>query len=328
MRRRDFIAGLGSAAGWPIAARAQQDALPVVGLVSGRSSDASTSYDAAFRKGLATGGYVEAQNVVVEYHWLNGEYDQLPALMADLVRRRMAVIVSPDSAPATAAAKAATATIPIIFATGADPVAMGLVASLARPGGNATGISFLNQEVVAKQLSLLHELVPNAVRIGVLINPANELSAESTLRNLAEAARVFGLDVRIVKASTTREIEAAFAVLARERVEALLLAADSFLASRRAQLATAAARYLIPAAQSTNRDFVDAGGLMSYGTDIAEVWRQVGVYTAQILKGAKPADLPVMLPTKFSLAINLQTARLLGLEVPASLFAIADEVIE
>jgi putative ABC transport system substrate-binding protein len=327
--RREFVAALGGAAAtWPLTARAQQAALPVVGFVSGRSSDASVPYDAAFRKGLGASGYIDSLNVLVEYHWLSGEYDRLPTLLADLVRRRVAVIVSPDSAPATLAAKAATTAIPIVFATGTDPVRVGLVASLARPGGNATGISFLTEEIYAKQMSLLHELVPKAIRIGLLINPANEQGAESILRNVSEAARTFGLELQVVNASTNLEIEAAFAILVHERVDALFLAADSFLASRRAQLATAAARYVIPTAQPTNRDFVEAGGLMSYGTDIAEVWHQVGAYTGQILKGAKPADLPVMQPTKFSLAINLQTARLFGLEVPAALLAIADEVIE
>jgi putative ABC transport system substrate-binding protein len=325
--RRDFITLLGAAA-WPLAVRAQQPALPVVGFVSGRSSDASRPYDAAFHKGLGASGYVDSQSVLIEYHWLNGEYDRLPGLMADLVRRRVAVIVSPDSAPATLAAKAATSAIPIIFGTGTDPVRVGLVAGLARPGGNATGISFLTEEIYAKQMSFLHELVPKAVRVGVLINPANEQGAESILKNVSEAARIFGLETQVVKASTNREIEAAFVILARERADALFLAADSFLASRRAQLATAAARYVLPTAQPSNRDFVEAGGLMSYGADIAEVWHQVGAYTGQILKGAKPADLPVMQPTRFSLAINLQTARLLGLEAPPALLAIADEVVE
>jgi putative ABC transport system substrate-binding protein len=265
--------------------------------------------------------------VTVEYHWLDGQYDLLPPLMADFVRSGVAVIAA-DSTPVALAAKAATATIPIVFQVGADPVKLGLVANLARPGGSVTGISLLNLEVVARQLGLLHELVPQAVRMAVLVNPANAPGAESTRENAAEAARALGLQIQVLNASTSREIEAAFADLVRARAEALFIAADSFLVSRGAQLATLAARYVIPTAQPTNREFVKAGGLMSYGTDIVDTYRQVGVYTGRILKGTKPSDLPVVQPTKFEFAINLQTARLLGLEVPPMLLARADEVIE
>ena len=282
---------------------------------------------AAFRKGLNETGYVEGQNVTVEYHWLEGQYDRLPALVADLVRRQVAVIATPANTLAALAAKAATATIPIVFGVAEDPVQLGLVASLARPGGNATGINFFSQEVVAKRLRLLHDLVPKAVRVAVLVNPANASTAESTLRDVQEAAPTIGLQIQILNARTIGEIDAAFASLARERPDALFVAPDGFFTSRRVQFATLTARDKIPATYS-NRDFVAAGGLMSYGTDLADMFRQVGVYTGSILKGAKPADLPVLQSTKFEFVINLQTARALGIEVPPALLAIADEVIE
>ena len=300
--------------------------MPIVGFVSGRSAEAAARHAAAFRKGLNETGYVEGQNVMVEYHWLEGQYDRLPSLMADLVRRRVAVIATPAT-PAALAAKAATTTIPIVFGVGEDPVKLGLVASLARPGGNATGINFFAAEVVAKRLGLLHDLVPKAVRIAVLVNPANAPIAEATLRDIPEAARALGLQIQVLNASTSREIEAAFATLVRDRADALFVAPDGFFSSRRVQFATLAAHHGIPAAYSF-REFVEAGGLMSYGTDLLDTWRQVGVYTGQILKGAKPADLPVVQSTKFEFVINLQTARALGLEVPNSLQLLADEVIE
>jgi putative ABC transport system substrate-binding protein len=326
MRRREFIAGLGGIAAWPLKARAQQPALPVIGFIRDGSADASPRFAAAFRKGLNETGYVEGQNVTVEYHWLDGQYDRLPALAADLVRRQVAVIVTPGMVP-TRAAKAATATIPIVFGVGEDPVQLGLVASLARPGGNATGINFFTQEVVAKRLRLLHDLVPKAVRMAVLINPGNPSVAESTLREVREAAHSMGLQVEILNAATIGEIDAAFATLARERPDALLVAADAFFLGRRMQFATLAARDRIPAAYGV-REFAAAGGLMSYGTDIADMFHQAGVYTGSILKGAKPADLPVLQSTKFEFVINLQTARALGIEVPPGLLSIADEVIE
>jgi putative ABC transport system substrate-binding protein len=328
MRRREFITLLGGAAvAWPCAARAQQPAMPIVGLVGPRSPGESTRLGAAFRKALNETGYIEAQNVMVEYHWLEGKYDRLPALMADLVRRRVAVIATPAFTAAAPVAKAATTTIPIVFGVAEDPVKLGLVASFARPGGNATGINFLASEVAAKRLGLLHDLVPKAVRIAVLINPANAPTAETTLRETSEAAHGLGLQIQILNASTSREIEAAFATLVRERPDALFIAPDGFFTSRRVQFATLAAHHRVPAAYFS-REFVEVGGLMSYGSDISDVYRQVGVYTGQILKGAKPADLPVVQSTKFEFVINMQTAKALGLEVPPQLLASADEVIE
>jgi putative tryptophan/tyrosine transport system substrate-binding protein len=327
MRRREFIAGLGSAAAWPVVARGQQAPMPVIGFVDGGSADASAGFAAAFRKGLGETGTVEGHNVMVEYHWLEGRYDRLPALMADLVRRRVAVIATPGNTTASIAAKAATATIPIVFGVNDDPVKLGLVASLARPGGNATGVNFFNAELVAKRLALLHELVPKAVRIAVLVNPANGPTAEATLREVQEAARAIGLQIQVLNASTSREIDAAFATLARERPDALFVAAEAFFTSRRVQIANLAARDRIPAAYWT-RDIVAAGGLMSYGTDLADRFRQTGVYTGKILNGAKPADLPVLQSTKFELVINLTTAKALGIEVPETLLATADEVIQ
>ena len=326
LRRREFITLLGgAAAAWPVAARAQQAAMPVVGFVNAGLPHAQLV--AAFRKGLNEAGYVESQNVTVEYHWLEGQFDRLPALMADLARRRVALIATPLANFAAIAAKAATTTIPIVFGVGDDPVKLGLVASLARPGGNATGINILANEVVAKRLGLLHDLVPKAVRIAVLVNPANTPVAEITLRDIPEAARVLGLQIHIVNASTGREIEEAFAALAREQSDALFVAADSFFNSRPGRLVTLAAHYRIPAAYSI-REAVEAGGLMSYGADRADASRQVGVYTGQILKGAKPAELPVLQSTKFEFVINLQTARALGIDVPNALQLLADEVIE
>jgi putative ABC transport system substrate-binding protein len=325
VKRRAFITLLGgAAAAWPLAARAQQGAMAVVGFVNAGSSDPPLS--AAFRRGLNEAGYVEGQNVTVEYHWLEGQFDRLPALMADLIRRRVAVIATPAGNFAALVAKAATTTIPIVFGVSEDPVRLGLVASLARPGGNLTGINFFATEVTAKRLALLHELVPKAVRIAVLVNPANIPATESALRDIPDAARAIGLQIQVLNASTSREIEAAFATLVHDRADALFVAGDVFFTSRRVQLATLAARYGIPASYPS-REAVEAGGLMAYAADRPAMHRQVGAYTGQILKGAKPAELPVLQSTKFEFVINLQTARALGLEVPNSLQLLA-EVIE
>jgi putative ABC transport system substrate-binding protein len=327
-RRRAFITLIGGAfAAWPLAAGAQQAAMPVVAFVNARTPETSVRATGAFRKGLNEAGYVEGQNVTVEYHWLDGQYDRVPALMADLVRRRVDVIATPGSNTASLAAKAATAAIPIIFGVGEDPVKLGLVDSLARPGGNATGINFFSQELMSKRLGLLHELVPKAARVAVLLNPANAPSAETTLRAVPEAARAIGLQIQVLKASTSREIEAAFATLVRDRADALFIAPEGLFTTRRSQLATLAARDRIPTSCS-NREMAEAGLLMSYGTDTLDTFRQAGVYTGQILKGAKPAELPVLQSTKFEFVINMQTARALGLEVPNALQLLADEVIE
>jgi len=327
LRRREFTTLLGGAAAWPLAARAQQQpAMPIIGFVSARSAEASVAEAAAFRKGLSETGYVEGQNVAVEYHWLDGQFSRLPSVMADLVRRRVAVIVTPNNATALAA-KAATTTIPIVFAVGEDPVKLGLVVSLARPGGNATGINFFNGEIGAKRLGFLHDLVPKAVRVAVLVNPANTQVTENTLREIPEAARGLGLQTQVINASTSREIDAAFASVVRERADALFVAADGFFISRGVQFATLATRHAIPATYG-GRAHVEAGGLMSYSTDTLERYHQAGVYTGQIIKGTKPADLPVMQPTKFEFVINLRTAGTLGLDVPPSLLAIADKLVE
>jgi putative ABC transport system substrate-binding protein len=298
----------------------------VVGFVSARSLDGSARFAAAFSKGLGEIGYVEGQNVVVEYHWLGGQLDGLPSLMADLVHRRVAVIATGGDPP-TLAAKAATATIPIAFGIAGDPVGHGLIASLARPGGNATGINFLATEIVAKRLGLLRELVPKAARVVVLVNPSNVPSTESTLRGIPEAARAIGVQIQVVNASTRGEIEAAFATIARERADALFVAPDGFFYSHRVRFAMLATHYRIPAAYGS-REVVESGGLMSYGTDLVDMYRQIGAYAGRILKGANAAELPVVQSTKFEFVINLQTARLLGIEVPPTLLASADEVIE
>jgi putative ABC transport system substrate-binding protein len=328
MQRRDFIKVIaGSSVAWPFTTRAQQAAVPVVALVGGGGGDMSTRYVTAFRKGLNETGTIEGQNATIEYHWLEGQYDRLPSLMADLVRRRVAVIATPGSNPAALAAKAATATIPIVFGVGEDPVKLGLVASLARPGGNSTGINIFNVEIATKRLSLLHELVPKTVRIAVLVNPANTTSAAFTLRYIPEAARAIGLQSLVLNASTSDEIDTAFAALVREQADALFVAADAFFISRRVQFATLTARDRIPAAYA-EREIVEAGGLMSYGTDFTDMFRQVGVYVGRILKGERPSDLPVVQASKYQLVINLKTAKALGLTVPTSMQLLADEVIE
>jgi putative tryptophan/tyrosine transport system substrate-binding protein len=327
MKRREFLTLFGGVAvAWPLAAWAQRPAMPVIGFIQVGSADVSPRFAAAFRTGLNETG-IEGRDVTVEYHWVEDQSDRLLALVADLVRRRVAVIATPGSASAALAAKAATATIPIVFGVAEDPVALGLVASLVQPGGNATGINFFVQEEVGKRLGLLHELVPKAVRVAVLVNPTNASNAESTLRDAQEAAPGMGLQIQVLNASTSREIDAAFAAFASERPDALFVAADAFFAGRRVQLANLAAGNRIPATYS-NRDYVTDGALMSSGTDFADTYRQMGAYTGKILKGAKPADLPVLQSTKFEFVINLQTAKALGLTVPPTLLAIADEVIE
>jgi putative ABC transport system substrate-binding protein len=327
MRRRDFIAALGGAAAWPLSAPAQQRALPIVGLVSLASADGFADNMRAFHKGLGEAGYVEGRNVLIEYHWLEGRDDGVTALMADLVRRRVAAIAIPGTTAVAIAAKAATSTVPIVFAAGDDPVKLGLVESQARPGGNATGINYIVGDAVAKRLALLHELLPKAVRIGVLTNPANAVATEAMLPRLEEGARSLGLQIRVLNASTAAQIDTAFDIVGREGHDALFVAPDSFFSSRRAQFATVAARERLPACYS-DRETVAAGGLMSCGVNYLDVYRQVGLYTGNILKGAKPADLPVVQMTRFDFVINRRTATLLGMEVPTKLIAIADEVIE
>jgi putative ABC transport system substrate-binding protein len=326
MRRRDFITLLGSAAAvWPLAARAQPPRMPVVGVLAGGSAE--KRFVAPFLQGLAEAGYLEGQNVALEYRWAEGRYDRLPELAADLVRHRVSVIAVPASTPASLAAKATTTTIPIVFSVGDDPIRLGLVASLARPGGNATGVNFFIAELAAKRLGLLHELVPGATRVAVLVNPTDAIRTESNVRDVEAAARALGLQIHVFNASTVGEIDATFTAIVRERFDALFVVPDAFFANRRVQLATLAARHAIPAAHA-QRDFVEVGGLMSYGTNLADARRQVGIYTGRVLKGEKPADLPVVQPTKFEFVINLSTAKALGLDVPATLLARADEVIE
>jgi putative ABC transport system substrate-binding protein len=326
MKRRAFIALLGGAAAWPVAARAQQPAaLPVIGLLNVTSRDRTAHLLTHFRRALAEADYVEGRNVTLEYFWAEGHYDRLPALAAELVRRRVAVIVATPTISALAA-KAATTTIPIVFSGTDDPVKLALVASLARPGGNATGVYFFLSDLTAKQLGLLHELLPAAARVALLVNPDNP-NLESVVRDATGAASAIGVEIVIVRASDSRAIETSFATMAAGKAEALLVAADPFFFSRRLQLATLATRYGIPAVYNV-REYAESGGLMSYGTSLAEVYRQVGAYTGRILKGDKPADLPVVQSTRFELVVNVPTARALGIDIPPTLLARADEVIE
>jgi ABC-type uncharacterized transport system substrate-binding protein len=325
MKRREFITLLGgAAAGWPLAARAQKPAMPVVGFLHPSSPDAYRLR--AFRQGLKDAGFTEGENVTIEYRWADDQIDRLPALAADLVQRQVAVIGA-GAIPSVRAAKAATTTIPIVFVLAEDPVKLGVVASLARPGGNLTGINFFSTELAAKRLELLREVVPGAARVAVLVNPANSTTAESTLRGMEPAARAMGLQIQVLNASSSREIDAVFATLEIERPDAIVVGTDTFLIDRRVQLALQAMLHKLPAIYPV-RDFAEIGGLMTYGASLMDAYRQMGVYASRILKGAKPADLPVMQATKFELVINAQTARMLGVTVPDKLLATADEVIE
>ena len=326
MIRRQFITLIGGAAAWPLAAGAQQAAMPVIGYLSSRSPDDTTHLLAGFRQGLADGGFIEHQNVTIEYRWALGQYDHLPVLATGLTRLPVVVVVSTGGEPAALAAKAATSTIPIVFGTGTDPVKAGLVASYNRPGGNATGINFQTADMEAKRLGLLHELMPQAKNIVFLYNP-KFAAAEGQLPDVREAARTLGLQINALHASTDVEINAAFRTMVQQQTAALILAADPFFDTRRSQLVVLAAYNRLPAIYQF-REYAAAGGLMSYGIDAIDAYRQIGIYAARILKGARPADLPVMQPTKYELVINLKTAKTLGLDVPDKLLARADEVIE
>jgi putative tryptophan/tyrosine transport system substrate-binding protein len=326
VRRREFIAGLGGAVTSPLAARAQQTAMPVIGFLSVRSRDQSANLMAGFHQGLKEVGYVEGQNLAIEYRWAEGQYDRLPSLARDLVGRRVAVIVAAGGDTSALAAKAVTSTIPIVFTSGGDPIASGLVASFNRPGGNATGVAILTSQVVTKRLELLVNLVPTAKVVGALVNP-NSPNAISDQRDADSAARVLKRQLFAVNARTERDFEAAFATLAQQRIGALLVFPDAVFVERRDELVALATRYAIPAIYYF-REFADAGGLLSYGLHFADAFRQVGVYTGRILKGEKAADLPVVQPTKLEFVINLKVAKALGLSIPETLLATADEVIE
>jgi putative tryptophan/tyrosine transport system substrate-binding protein len=328
VKRREFISLLsGAALAWPPSARAQQLAMPVVGFFNMQSPEAFVELLRGFRQGLKDTGHVEGENVAIEYRWAENQIDRLPALAAELVRRQVAVIAATGGYPAVFAAKAATTTIPIVFLAADDPVRLGLVASLARPGGNLTGINFFAEELAAKQLELLRELVPAAARVAVLVNPANVAGTETTVRDVKAAARAKGLQIQVLNASTSREIDAAFATFVRERPDAIFVGPDAFFTARRLQLALLAVLHRVPAIYPV-RPFAEAGGLMSYGASLMDAYRQVAVHTGRILKGAKVAELPVVQASKFELVINHQIARMLGLAVPPTLLATADEVIE
>jgi putative tryptophan/tyrosine transport system substrate-binding protein len=326
LRRRAFITLLGGAAtAWPLAARAQQTAMPVIGFLGSTSADPADPLIAAFLRGLSEAGYVEGRNVAIEYRWAEGQYDRLPAMVSELLRRQVAVIAALRT-PSALAAKNATTMIPIVFSVTEDPVKLGLVASVARPGGNATGTSYLLSELAPKQLGLLRELLPAASRFGLLVNPKNE-NAETITRDLEAAAAKIGVEIDVVRATDSHEIEEAFVALIRDKVHALVVGTDPFFYNRRVQLATLATRHALPTIYNV-RAYAEAGGLMSYGTSLTEAGRQMGAYTARILKGEKPIDLPVVQSTKFDFVINLPTARALGLTIPPMLLARADEVIE
>jgi putative ABC transport system substrate-binding protein len=327
LKRREFITLIGGVAAWPLAARAQQPAMPVVAFIHGGAAGAFPARIAAFRDGLRATGHTDGENVLIEYHWLEGRFELLPGILADLIRRRVAVIATPGSTPASIAAKAATADIPIVFGVSENPVGLGIVASLARPAGNATGINFFVGEVDAKRLGLMHELVPKARRFAVLLNPGDTTATTATSKALKEASQTLGLEIFFFNATTPDEIDVAFAAFARQRLDALFIAPEGFFASRAAQFATLAARDRIPASFAT-REMVEAGLLMSYGVDFADTFRQVGNYVGRVLKGEKPSDLPVVQATKFELVINMRTAKALGLDVPPTLLARVDDVID
>jgi putative ABC transport system substrate-binding protein len=327
MKRREFITLLGgAAAAWPLAARAQQAAMPVIGFLGSLSPEGFNEPMRGFRQGLRESGYIEAENLRIEYRWAENQTDRLPALAADLVSRRVAVIATVGGPPSVLAAKAATSTIPVVFITGDDPIRLGYVTNLARPEGNLTGVSFFNAELAAKRLALLRELVPAAARVAVLVNPAIG-AAEATLKDLEQPAQAMGVQLQVLTASNSREINAAFDSFERERPDAVFVGPGGFFLSRRVQLAHLATRHAVPAAYA-ERDYVEVGGLMSYGASPTEAYRQMGVYAGRILRGTQPADLPVLRATKFELAINAETARLLRLTIPPTLLATADEVIE
>jgi putative tryptophan/tyrosine transport system substrate-binding protein len=327
MRRREFIRLLSSTVvAWPLTARAQRAAMPVVGYLSSRSPDDTRNALAAFLQGLTEVGYVEGQSVAIEYRWALGQYDRLPALAAELVRRRVAVITTTGGEPSALAAKAATSTIPIVFLIGGDPVALGLVASYGRPGGNATGMNILTATLEVKRLGLLHELVPQAATIGVLLNPKFQ-PADNQLRDLQQAAPAIGLQIQVLRASTDSELDAAFETVTQQRIAALAVTADPFFDTRRDKLVALAVSHAVPTIYQF-REYAVAGGLMSYGNSAVDAYRQAGIYTGRILKGASPADLPVLQPTKFELVVNLKTAKALGLTIPPGILSIADEVIE
>jgi putative ABC transport system substrate-binding protein len=327
MKRRQFITLVGGAAAWPLAARAQQPKVPVIGFLHPGSAEPNASLLAAFRKGLAEAGYTEGRNVTIEFRWAHGENSRLEEMAADLVQRQVAVMVTPIGTVTALAAKKATATIPIVFSAGTDPVKAGIVASLRHPGGNVTGVNFMAVELSGKRLSLLHELMPRAARIALLVNPANPVAAETITKDTETAAETIGRHINVYKAETSREIDVAFAALVRDRSDAVLVGAEPFFIDRRVQIVTLATRYVLPTVYF-RREFAEIGGLMSYGANDFGRNREVGIYTGRILNGEKPADMPVVQPTQFELVVNLSTARAIGVTVPASLLAQASEVIE